>query len=182
MKTIQNLFKKSITVAVATFVALATPQSSPSAFAGQDELIRFFTAFEGSWDGSGMESELNAQGVWTVSPYDIEVRVNDRMNPEWDFHQEIRMRSGITKFNDIQFRVAGDYLFLTSVGPLDPVNVIESTPRKLVYSFRRHEVLTGRVYDFKHSLEFKAPNKIVGATEVQLNGVKIAADNFQLKR
>jgi hypothetical protein len=157
--------------------------STSPAFAGGAEMRQFFDLLEGRWDGRGAVTQIGHDGRSEVVGYDQEVEIDDYDRDTWTTHSETEFDNSMTEIGDNRFTVRGDVLLVGQYSPVEPVGVKESTPTKLVYTMRRVELYTGRVFDFTFSLEYVAEKRVLaGRNTIELNNLVISDDRFELKK
>lgn len=137
---------------VAGALAVGLLQMSVS-FAGGVEMVELLSSMEGTWRGQGTVRNLQNDGSFHELDYRGVLRVSDAWGDEWKFQTETHFNNGVVRYDSGVLGVRGDLLFAGQYQPTEPVTVIDSTPTLLIYTFKRADYYTGRVYDYTFSYE-----------------------------
>ena len=151
------------------------PPSSP-------ELVNFFRGIEDTWRGRGLERELQTDGSWKQTRYELELEVDSERGDSWRARSEARTEESVTRYGDTLFEVRGELLYISSVGPHDPVAPLVSTPTQLSYCFDRAQLYTGRVFHICEDYRTLGRNHLLGRLRVELNGALIHESEYDLTR
>ncbi len=175
--------KKSMMTGLVFLVSSLATTFSSNAFASGSDIDSFLASLKGHWSGQGTLSELQNNGEVEDTRYDIDVEVSEEVfDKKFDFHSSIRTEHHITRIDDMSYKVVGENLFVSTNSQTQPVNVVESTPVKLVYTIQRAEFFTGRVFDFQFTYEYSAFKRLKGYTEIRVNKVLFSTDEYELRK
>ncbi len=156
--------------------------SGSLAQAGGKELKAFFDGFEGRWDGRGARQALLSEGKFETIPYRMEMDNDSSGRDLWTTQAEFTTESGIHSYADLQFRVEGDLLYISSVSPIDPVEVLESSSTKLSWRSYRTDWILRRTFVTTTTFELSSKRELRFEEQVTLNGALVQADSARLKR
>ncbi len=165
------------TLATARFTEAAERAPSPS-----PELVSFFKGLEDRWEGTGVERELQADGSWKQTEIEMEVDVDSERGNTWRARSEVKTEDHVTRYNDALFEIRGELLYISTVGPYDPIAPVVSTPTQLSYCFRRSEIYTGRVFTICEDFRIATGRHLFGRVTIEVNGARIQESNYQLLR
>jgi hypothetical protein len=153
-----------------------------NAMAGQNELVSFFDALEGRWDGDGVRQVLQADGKMQPVPYEVEFDHDDTGRDEWRLDAEFKTKTGTTSFANVYFRINGDALYISTVSPIDPAEILENTPRKLTWRSYRTDWVLRRTYVTVTTFELTPGNQLKYDERVTLNGVTLQTETATLRK
>lgn len=162
--------------------ALLLFSTASSALAGERELLSFFDSLEGAWRGKGTRTQTQWDGSRTTVRFEQELEIEDQWNQEWTTSSQLTTETGTTEVGQNRFAVRGDLLLTTAYSSFEPVGVKESSPTRLSYTMKRAELYTGRVYEFTYTYELKDSRSLLGKGRVELNGVVLTEESFELKK
>jgi|GEM_PF-3380683 len=176
MFLILNVLKK------ATLVFAVVLGSVQLAAAGERDFLSFFESFEGSWRGNGSKTVLQGDGTQRETPYQVELETDDTGRDQWTTSGEFRTRDGITSYSRADFRVAGDNLYISTSGPNDPAEILQSSPRALVWRSYRTDWVLRRTFVFTTRLELTSHRDLAFEETVTFNGRRIESQTATLRR
>ena len=156
--------------------------SVQAAAAGERDFLNFFDSFEGSWRGNGSKIVLQGDGTERETAYQLELETDDTGRDQWTTNGEFRTRDGIISYSRVDFRVAGDDLYISTSGPNDPAEILQSSPRALVWRSYRTDWMLRRTFVFTTRLELTSNRDLTFEETVTFNGRRIESQTAILRR
>ena len=170
------------TLKKAAFVFALTGGMTQAALAGEKDFLNFFESFEGSWRGNGAKIVLQADGPERETAHQLELETDDTRRDQWTTSGEFRTRDGIISYSRVEFRVAGDNLYISTSSPNDPAEILQSSPRALVWRSYRTDWLLRRTFVFITRLELTSNRDLAFEETVTFNGRRIESQTATLRR
>jgi hypothetical protein len=176
-----------LTLAFLTVMAsvLLMDSGAVSARADEPRLQSFFSALEGDWDGSGVVHQIDSAGNPQTASYTLQISAQaSGLDGTWTITNQLTSDSGATSQNSGTYVVKGDLLLISGPsGTTEPVQIVESSPTTLTYSFQRADAVTGRTYVFTfHTALGAQGDTLKGHNKIETNGVAVMDETFTAKR
>jgi len=150
-------------------------------WAGEKEFRSFFEEMEGTWRGKGARQALQADGKMQTVPYTVEFDHRNGSKNEWRTDAEFRTDSGTYTYGNVHYRLNGDALYISTVSPIDPAEILDNTDTKLTWKSYRTDWILRRTYITTTTLERVTPRQLKFSETITLNGVLLQSEAAELK-